>query len=380
MYRGYDMVRLGVQVSGSIDDALRVLVTDIEYVPFIVTVTGVTLPASSTKVLKEGKLQVTWDILNRNYIDKNTDTSLITKTKQQLIAAQLGTVTAGSRAKDLLALRFQRQLRISSMKIPPSVKNNRLVLSTTNLVLSGMRGIQGLLQKRAEERKEREERRRQEQALDAMLRDYDAIELAGDSTTQNHNQTNQQLQDQNNLNHKEIEPRVLQQRMDAVQMTLTLLVRPPPLYELKVPDPPKKGMAAVIDIINKNQIKLKLLKGESENLKPSVTRNIKYNENGNEILIFDTNERKTFETQLISEVSSSCFVPVDLISIDEVSCILIELSSILNYYLSIRLLISFSLINLLIQICSLPQGDIELQEKWRTKLQYLESFHHMKKV
>ena len=380
MYRGYDMVRLGVQVSGSIDDALRVLVTDIEYVPFIVTVTGVTLPASSTKVLKEGKLQVTWDILNRNYIDKNTETSLITKTKQQLIAAQLGTVTAVSRAKDLLALRFQRQLRISSMKIPPSVKNNRLVLSTTNLVLSGMRGIQGLLQKRAEERKEREERRRQEQALDAMLRDYDAIELAGDSTTQNHNQTNQQLQDQNNLNHKEIEPRVLQQRMDAVQMTLTLLVRPPPLYELKVPDPPKKGMAAVIDIINKNQIKLKLLKGESENLKPSVTRNIKYNENGNEILIFDTNERKTFETQLISEVSSSCFVPVDLISIDEVSCILIELSSILNYYLSIRLLISFSLINLLIQICSLPQGDIELQEKWRTKLQYLESFHHMKKV
>ena len=380
MYRGYDMVRLGVQVSGSIDDALRVLVTDIEYVPFIVTVTGVTLPASSTKVLKEGKLQVTWDILNRNYIDKNTETSLITKTKQQLIAAQLGTVTAVSRAKDLLALRFQRQLRISSMKIPPSVKNNRLVLSTTNLVLSGMRGIQGLLQKRAEERKEREERRRQEQALDAMLRDYDAIELAGDSNTQNHNQTNQQLQDQNNLNHKEIEPRVLQQRMDAVQMTLTLLVRPPPLYELKVPDPPKKGMAAVIDIINKNQIKLKLLKGESENLKPSVTRNIKYNENGNEILIFDTNERKTFETQLISEVSSSCFVPVDLISIDEVSCILIELSSILNYYLSIRLLISFSLINLLIQICSLPQGDIELQEKWRTKLQYLESFHHMKKV
>ena len=374
------MVRLGVQVSGSIDDALRVLVTDIEYVPFIVTVTGVTLPASSTKVLKEGKLQVTWDILNRNYIDKNTDTSLITKTKQQLIAAQLGTVTAVSRAKDLLAIRFQRQLRISSMTIPPSVKNNRLVLSTTNLVLSGMRGIQGLLQKRAEERKEREERRRQEQALDAMLRDYDAIELAGDSTTQNHNQTNQQLQDQNNLNHKEIEPRVLQQRMDAVQMTLTLLVRPPPLYELKVPDPPKKGMAAVIDIINKNQIKLKLLKGESENLKPSVTRNIKYNENGNEILIFDTNERKTFETQLISEVSSSCFVPVDLISIDEVSCILIELSSILNYYLSIRLLISFSLINLLIQICSLPQGDIELQEKWRTKLQYLESFHHMKKV
>ena len=374
------MVRLGVQLSGSIDDALRVLVTDIEYVPFIVTVTGVTLPASSTKVLKEGKLQVTWDILNRNYIDKNTDTSLITKTKQQLIAAQLGTVTAVSRAKDLLAIRFQRQLRISSMTIPPSVKNNRLVLSTTNLVLSGMRGIQGLLQKRAEERKEREERRRQEQALDAMLRDYDAIELAGDSNTQNHNQTNQQLQDQNNLNHKEIEPRVLQQRMDAVQMTLTLLVRPPPLYELKVPDPPKKGMAAVIDIINKNQIKLKLLKGESENLKPSVTRNIKYNENGNEILIFDTNERKTFETQLISEVSSSCFVPVDLISIDEVSCILIELSSILNYYLSIRLLISFSLINLLIQICSLPQGDIELQEKWRTKLQYLESFHHMKKV